>query len=114
MSSNSSDSIAADLLPGAQRIADFIGEPVQVTYYGLEKGYIPATKKGRLWIGSKSRLREHYGLPTGKPSAATVTKQVEAEAVAPVPRTLSRRLPSHKSKQAKPAKRKQRARRARR
>jgi hypothetical protein len=96
------DSIADDLLRGAQRIADFIGDPVDVTYYGLAKGFIPAVKRGRLWIGSKSRLREHYGLPTGKPSAAAIAQQVEA-----VPRTLSRRQPSRKSKQVvrQPAKR---------
>ena len=97
-------SLASDLLRGAKAIGDFIGEDEREAFYKLEKGYIPATKEGRLWVASKTRLAAFYGGNSKPP-----VKRVEAEAVAPLPRTLSRRLPSRKSKQkARQPKRKQR------
>ena len=45
-----------DLLPGAQKIADHLGESVRKTYYLLENGLIPAKKRGDKWISRKSAL----------------------------------------------------------
>jgi hypothetical protein len=54
------ETLADDLLPGAAKIASFIGQPERKTYHWLQRGYIPATKVGDLWIGSKARLRRHF------------------------------------------------------
>jgi len=54
------DTLADDLLNGAQAIADYLGFELRETYHALERGYVPATKRGRVWIGSKRRLRRHY------------------------------------------------------
>ena len=62
--------LADDLLRGAEAISDFIGESLRKTYYGLERGYIPAGKQGETWIGSKARLREHYSRLTAGPPQA--------------------------------------------
>jgi hypothetical protein len=51
------DSIGGDLLRGAQAIADFVGLKVRDAFDKLEKGYLPATKEGHLWVASKSALR---------------------------------------------------------
>ncbi len=59
---NTHDTIAHDKLRGVKAIARFIDEDERPTYYQLEKGYLPATKIGRLWIASKSRLRQHFGM----------------------------------------------------
>ncbi len=30
------------------------------TYYALERGYLPASKRGRIWISTRSRIRRTY------------------------------------------------------
>jgi hypothetical protein len=57
------DSIGGDLLRGAQAIADFVGLKLRDAFDKLEKGYLPATKEGHLWVASKSALRAHYRVP---------------------------------------------------
>ncbi len=52
--------IAEDTLRGIKSIADFIGETERRTQYLCETKQIPIGKLGRLYIGSKIRLREHY------------------------------------------------------
>jgi hypothetical protein len=54
-----SETLAGDLLDGAESIADFTGWPVRRVYYLLEKGLLPARKVGNRWTGLKSRIRQH-------------------------------------------------------
>jgi hypothetical protein len=54
------ESLANDLLRGAEAIGAFIGLGLRETFYGLQEGHIPATKEGKTWVSSKRRLREHY------------------------------------------------------
>ena len=54
------DSLATDLLVGAQAIAQYLGYEVAATYHGLAKGYILAVKQGDVWVSSKARLKRHY------------------------------------------------------
>jgi hypothetical protein len=42
-----------DVLRGARKIADYIGEPERRTNYLLERGMLPAYQIGRLWHMSK-------------------------------------------------------------
>ena len=49
-----------DLLFGAKAIADELGISLRQTYYLLERGHVPARKAGRIWIGSRRRLRVHF------------------------------------------------------
>ena len=54
------DTLRGDVLRGAAEIAKFIGEPVRRTFYLIENKQIPAGKRGAVWLGSKSALREHH------------------------------------------------------
>lgn len=56
-----SETLADDLLNGAEEIAAFVGKDVRQVFYQLQRGYLPGTKVGRLWVGSKARLRSHFG-----------------------------------------------------
>jgi hypothetical protein len=62
VSTNNEIPLADDLLKGAQAIADYIGDDVRDTFYGLQKGYLPARKHGHHWISSKSALRRHFAI----------------------------------------------------
>jgi hypothetical protein len=59
------ESLADDLLRGAAQISAFIGLDLRQTFHALQQGHIPATKEGKTWVGSKSRLRKHYGCADG-------------------------------------------------
>jgi hypothetical protein len=52
--------LAADILRGAAAIGAFIGLDERQTFHGLQNGHIPATKEGRVWVSTRSRLRRHY------------------------------------------------------
>jgi hypothetical protein len=52
--------LAADLLHGAQEIADFLGIPTASVFYQVARGQIPVTRMGRLIIASKTTLRRHF------------------------------------------------------
>jgi hypothetical protein len=52
--------VADDVLWGVKAIADEIGRPERQTYYGLEKGHIPAGKVGEIWVAYRSVLRAHF------------------------------------------------------
>ena len=47
----------ADLLWGAQAIADFIGKNYRQTVYLLSTNKLPAQKIGATWIGNRAKLR---------------------------------------------------------
>jgi hypothetical protein len=54
------DDLAADILHGAQAIADYIGVDLRRAFYLLQHDYIPAVKTGATWTSTKSRLRRHF------------------------------------------------------
>ena len=54
------EALADDLLVGAASIAAYLGYEVSQTYHALAKGYLPAVKQGDTWVGSKTRLRNHF------------------------------------------------------
>jgi hypothetical protein len=64
--------LAADILRGAQAIGRFIGLPERQTFHGLQQGHIPATKEGRVWVTTKSRLRRHYNETRFEPSSERI------------------------------------------
>jgi hypothetical protein len=51
------DDDCADLLWGAQAIADYIGKNYRQTVYLLSTKKLPAQKIGATWIGNRSKLR---------------------------------------------------------
>jgi hypothetical protein len=55
--------LAADILIGAQAIADEIGVPLSRCFYWLQTRALPATKTGGTWTTTRSRLRRHFGGP---------------------------------------------------
>ena len=57
---DAAESLADDLLRGAEAIGVFIGLGLRETFYGLQEGHIPGRKEGRTWVSSKGRLRKHY------------------------------------------------------
>ena len=65
-------SLANDLMKGAEEIGKFIGESTRCTYYLLEKGELPAFKQGGVWRGRKTTFLAHYTKleqPTSKTAA---------------------------------------------
>jgi hypothetical protein len=53
------ESLADDLLDGAEAISEFTGWPVRRVFYLLEKRLIPARKVGNRWTGLRSRIRRY-------------------------------------------------------
>jgi hypothetical protein len=53
----SDNSDLADLLWGAQAIADYIGKSYRQTVYLLSTKKLPAQKIGSTWIGHRAKLR---------------------------------------------------------
>ena len=52
--------LADDLLPGASKIADFMGKSRRTTYNLLESGKLPAFRIGKIWHARKSTLLRHF------------------------------------------------------
>jgi len=50
-----------DILIGAKAIAEFTGLSTNQVYHQHKIGALPIRQQGSLLIGSKSRLREHFG-----------------------------------------------------
>ena len=61
-----SEELANDLLRGAPKIAEFLGEPVKRVYELMEAGAIPCGKERSQWIASKRKLLRHYDRITGE------------------------------------------------
>jgi hypothetical protein len=53
---NGEPSLADDLIKGAQAIADYLGFDVRSVYHGVESGYLPVDRIGRLFVARKSVL----------------------------------------------------------
>ena len=56
--SESPKSLADDILRGAEAIGAFIGLEARQTFHCLQAGNLPATKEGKIWVSTKSRLRQ--------------------------------------------------------
>ena len=69
MTSKTDETLADDLLRGCDAIAAFVGIDPRSAFHYLQAGQIPATKLGRLWLGSRSRLRRHFSESTFVPAA---------------------------------------------
>jgi hypothetical protein len=54
------DSLADDLLRGAEAIGDFINEPVRRVFYLAERKLLPIGRLGGGLIASKAALRQRY------------------------------------------------------
>jgi hypothetical protein len=54
------ETLGDDVLRGAAAIAAFIGEPERRTRHLLDRGLVPAGQIGRIWHGSKRKIRAHY------------------------------------------------------
>ncbi len=52
-------SLAGDLLSGAEAIAEYLGWPTRRTFYACEKRQIPAFKIGSKWCARKSTLLDY-------------------------------------------------------
>jgi hypothetical protein len=50
--------IQDDIIWGAIEVGRAIGRDRQSTYHLLEHGHLPATKCGRQWVASRTRLRQ--------------------------------------------------------
>jgi hypothetical protein len=66
---NAGESLAGDILRGADAIAAFLGLGRRQAFYFLQKGEIPAVKEGSAWVTTKSRLRRHYNEGRYQPPA---------------------------------------------
>lgn len=54
---HNNDNLAAEVLKGAQEIADFLGEDVRAVFYAISKGRIPHYRLGENIRARKSTLR---------------------------------------------------------
>ena len=63
------NTLGADMLWGAESIAEFLGINKRQALWKLENGLIPAGKNGRVWIASKRKLIEHFSNVTSGEAA---------------------------------------------
>jgi hypothetical protein len=84
-----SESLASEILRGAEEIGAFVGLDQRKAFHGLQNGSIPATKEGRIWVTTKSRLRRHYNEERYEPSAKEAAARVPA-GIKPVAKSKSR------------------------
>jgi hypothetical protein len=70
-----SDDYLDEPLNGAREIAKAIKRTLPQTFYGLERGYYDATKRGRIWQSTRRRL-------LGPPPRAEVTNTADSQAQA--------------------------------
>jgi hypothetical protein len=77
MSSKNHETLADDILRGALAIGDFVGLEERKAFHHLQRGDIPATKEGRVWVTTKSRLRRHYNEHRFEPPLAMPEDKLE-------------------------------------
>jgi hypothetical protein len=68
MPSSETETLADDILRGCIAIAAFIDREPRETFYLLQGGVLPAFKQGRIWISTKSRIREYYNTARYEPA----------------------------------------------
>jgi hypothetical protein len=54
------DTLASDLIWGAQAIGIEIGVGPRRAFHILQSGTVPAKKVGALWVASRAALRRHF------------------------------------------------------
>jgi hypothetical protein len=54
------ETLGGDILRGCVAIAAYIDRAPRETFYLLQGGVLPAFKQGRIWISTKTRIREYY------------------------------------------------------
>ena len=86
MQTSNDDSLANDILRGAEEIAAYARLKVRDAYFKLEKGYLPGRKEGNIWTSTKSLLRAHYNTPTNLRPPDTSTEPEPSNAAASPPR----------------------------
>jgi hypothetical protein len=75
---NAGESLAGDILRGADAIAGFLGLSLRQAFYGLQTGAIPAVKENSAWVTTKTRLIRHYNEGRYRPPAKRdLTSSVE-------------------------------------
>jgi hypothetical protein len=95
------DTLAADLLRGAEAIGRFIGVDQRAAYHLLESGHVPARRVGGVWVYTKSGLRAFFATPTNITS--TDTDNDTAVESPPTPRSAraARSAPRRAARSAK-------------
>jgi hypothetical protein len=74
---NAGESLAGDILRGADAIAAFLGLGRRQAFYFLQKGEIPAVKEGSAWVTTKSRLIRHYNEGRYRPAKRDLSSSAE-------------------------------------
>jgi hypothetical protein len=83
MTVENTDTLAGELLMGADAISAFCGHDPRQSYYLLEQGHTPARKVGSIWVASKRVLTDFCRTPTNIPAPPTASA---AEPPPPTPR----------------------------
>ena len=81
MADKNQSSLAEDVLRGCANIAAFIGLDERQTFHALQRGYLPASKEGKVWVTTKTRLRAHYngdGVETSKRQDSADTTEIRS------------------------------------
>lgn len=60
--SNEKSDVALEILRGAKAIGEFVGMKPRKANYLLAKKLLPADREGEMYVSTKTRLRQHYGL----------------------------------------------------
>jgi hypothetical protein len=81
----SNDTLAGEILKGAQAIAAFLGEQdnLRNVYHWLETGQISAFKLAGAWVSTKRRLRDQFHKTQHVPKAKEGNGEAEPELVPP-------------------------------
>ena len=86
---------------GAKAIAEEIDAELRPTFHMLEQGYLPATKVGRVWMTSRSRLRQFFD---DKMAAAAAAAAETGMPAMPSKARALKRLGKRKHQQPEPLK----------
>ena len=68
---NQKNSLADDILKGAERIGDYIDEPPRRVFYLAERSLIPVFKIGNLLHARKSELDKRYSAESATEDTTT-------------------------------------------
>ena len=68
MPSSETETLGGDILRGCAAIAAYIDREPRETFYLLQGSMLPAFKQGRIWISTKTRIREYYNTARYEPA----------------------------------------------
>ena len=60
MADQNNNTLASDIVRGAEAIGAEVGLKPRRAFTGLQEGWLPGWKEGGLWVSSRSALRAHY------------------------------------------------------